>query len=86
MAVDWVPSVSVVGTATNRRRFGRSAGASPHLIPLLRGSATLIEGQFDPDLERFGSDQTAPARGIMMSVMISGVIWAAILMVIRAVL
>lgn len=86
MAVDWVPNVAVVATVTERRRVGRSVGTSPNLIPLLRGSATLIEAHADPDLVRFGSDQSAPARGIMIGVLLSGVIWAGIVLAISALL
>ncbi len=86
MSVEWVSKTSSDATAAERRRAGRLAGANPNLIPLLRSSATLIEGEHDPDLVRFGSDQSAPARGIMIGLLLSGVIWAALLTAIRAML
>ena len=58
----------------DRRRPGR-ASASTELILLLRDplAATISDG---PDTLRYGSDQTAPARGIAVAVLLSIPIWA----------
>jgi hypothetical protein len=86
MAVEWLPVTSGPATAEERRRAGRFEGASPNLIPLMRGSCTLIEGKGGSDLVRFGSDQSAPARGIIIGVIISAVIWVVLFLAIQAVL
>ncbi len=70
----------------DRRRPGRNDQASPHLIPLLRNSATVdipvpLSGEVDaPPLE----DDLAPLRGIFLSlalgvpswVWVAGITWA----------
>ena len=77
---------SSLSTLAERRRAGRSEGASTGLIPLLRGSALLVEGKNDPDLLRFGTDQSAPARGILNGILLSAIVWAGLVMLVRAVM
>ena len=54
-----------------RRRPGRMAVVSPHLIPLLRGTTEPLS-----DLKERGDNDLAPAIGIIVSVLISVVVWA----------
>ena len=60
-----------------RRRPGRIAVVSPHLIPLLRGATEPL-----PDLKERGDSDLAPAIGIAVSVLISVLLWAMLLSII----
>ena len=60
-----------------RRRPGRIAVVSPHLIPLLRGTTEPL-----PDLKERGDSDLAPAIGIAVSVLISVLLWAMLLSII----
>jgi hypothetical protein len=68
------PSVSVAASnssQSDRRRPGRIETVAPPLIPLLRdGNAPAT------DYEERRQDDLAPATGIAVSVLISGLIWA----------
>src|SRR5271165_2431743 len=73
------PSIAVETrlSFSERRRPGRLATVSPALIPLLRGgtvSSPVCEERRESDL--------APAIGIAVSVLISGLIWALLLWII----
>ena len=73
------PSIAVETTLSlsERRRPGRLATVSPALIQLLRGgtvSSPVCEERRESDL--------APAIGIAVSVLISGLIWALLLWII----
>lgn len=62
-----------------RRRPGRLDDVHLSLIPLLRGSVTLDAGELGPvvpeDLELM-EDNLAPARGIMLAILLSIPVWA----------
>ena len=60
-----------------RRRIGREAEASPHLIPLLRGEAPASIG-YDADRQ----DDLAPAKGIALGVVISAVFWLVLFLIV----
>lgn len=86
MAIEGITRPPNAAVDAERRRSGRPAAASPHLIPLLR-SPQLLDGKgHGKDPVRFGSDQSAPARGIMVAVVISAVLWLGILAAMRALL
>lgn len=61
--------------ALERRRPGRIENVSPHLIPLLRGGTEA----WPEDEERRDTD-LAPAIGIAVSVLISALMWAVLLL------
>ena len=67
------PSIAVETplSLSERRRPGRIATVSPALIPLLRGGAVS-----SPVCEERRESDLAPATGIAVSVVISGLIWA----------
>jgi hypothetical protein len=70
-------AVEIPLSLLERRRPGRIATVSPALIPLLRGgtvSSPVCEERRESDL--------APAIGIAVSVVISGLIWALLLWII----
>ena len=57
--------------SSERRRPGRIANASPHLIPLLRGAS-----EEPPDDEEGNSDSDlAPAIGIAVTTFVAVLIW-----------
>lgn len=58
---------------SDRRRPGRSGTVSPALIPLLRRDS-LIEGA----LTQRDGDDSGPARGIALGVVIGALLWAAL--------
>ena len=73
------PSIAVETplTLSERRRPGRIATVSPALIPLLRGGTVS-----SPVVEERRANDLAPAIGIAVSVVISGLIWALLLWII----
>jgi hypothetical protein len=56
-----------------RRRPGRTENVNPALLPLLRGSEAPA---LDPD--GYSENPLAPATGIMVGLLISGLIWTLI--------
>lgn len=78
-------------TLADRRRPGRMANVNPQLIPILRRShpekvALLpetdldkIEGEQGALVAEQDADDLAPARGIMLAVLLGGLMWIAIL-------
>ena len=68
-------------TGWERRRPGRVNFANPHLIALLRGKTPTGDATDAPNwaAER---DDLRPAKGIMLTVAISAVIWGAVVLVV----
>jgi hypothetical protein len=62
---------------SERRRPGRTKDISPNLIPLLRGGNEPSPGQ-----EEQRDSDLAPATGIAVSVIISGLMWAILIWII----
>ena len=73
------PSIAVETplSLSERRRPDRRATVSPALIPLLRGGTVSL-----PVYEERRESDLAPAIGIAVSVLISGLIWALLLWII----
>jgi hypothetical protein len=69
-AREQVPVLDAPARQLERRRPGRIENASPNLIPLLRG-----EGQQPCDDEAPGEHDLAPATGVAVAAVISGLIW-----------
>lgn len=78
-------------TLADRRRPGRMANVNPELIPLLRQShresaspsletapGKVAEGQ-GISFDEQDADDLAPARGIMLAIVLGGLIWLVIL-------
>lgn len=75
----------------DRRRPGRMANVNPELIPILRQShrenAALsletahgeVDGEQGVSFDERDADDLAPARGIMLAVVLGGLLWLAIL-------
>ena len=58
----------------DRRRPGRNANSNPDLIPLLRGTVRTNTTSFIEFVKR--PDTLSTARGIMLGVLLSVLIWA----------
>jgi hypothetical protein len=70
-------------TGNERRRPGRVKFANPHLVALLRGKAPTRDATKAPE-ETAGHDDLGPAKGIMVAIAISAVIWGAVALTILA--
>jgi hypothetical protein len=64
-------SVSTPSVVTDRRRPGRLAQASPALIPLLRKPTQFVDTELNSN-----TDPLAPARGILVGLLLSVPFWA----------
>ncbi len=75
---DPAPAPAVSAASEDRRRPGRPDHASPHLIPLLRTAeieADAASGALD---ELPFEDALAPAKGIVVGLLLSVPVWAVI--------
>jgi hypothetical protein len=70
-------------TGKERRRPGRVKFTNPHLIALLRGKAPTRDAPAAPD-ETGGHDDLVPAKGIMVAIAISAMIWGAVALIVVA--
>ena len=59
-----------------RRRAGRPENVSPELVALLRGSPQRPGGM---DVPGRAGDQLGAVRGLVVGIIVSGVIWVALL-------
>ncbi len=78
---------STLARSKDRRRAGRNAQGSPHLIPLLRNPTTVEAPaplQVDADMP-FPDDDLAPAKGVLFALALSLPLWAGIAGIVWAV-
>ena len=84
-----IEQASTPAATKDRRRPGRNDQASPHLIALLRNPETANISTPLPgtvDAPPLGGDDLAPARGIIVGLVLSVPLWASIVGIIRAAL
>ncbi len=71
------------GVALDRRRPGRPAEVSPHLLPLLRGAANVRVPPAPLSIDNESRPLT-PLSGIFNAILISSILWCVIAFAARA--